>query len=242
MNETPLLAMMLGWAALLASGCVGGQGLPPVEYAPPFNPADFVAGVSHPFYPLAPGTRWVFHGPGSASEREVTTLLVTNDTKTILGIRATVVRDTVAVDGALVEDTRDWFAQDRAGNVWYLGEESREYEGGRFVGLEGSWQAGVDGAEAGVIMPATPDPAAGAYRQEWYAGEAEDMGMVVATDARVEVPFGTYDGVVQVREWDPLESSRPEGSKYFARGLGMVLEEEGDERVELVSYTRGGGA
>jgi hypothetical protein len=158
-----------------------------------------------------------------------------------MGISAVVVRDTVTMEGELVEDTYDWFAQDRDGNVWYLGEETAEYEDGEVVSTEGSWEAGVDGALPGIVMPA--QPAVGdAYRQEFYAGEAEDLAEVVRLGASETVPFGDVDDLVVIEEWNPLEPEAVE-EKYFAPGVGLVLEVKtagGEGRVELLEHTPGG--
>jgi hypothetical protein len=148
-----------------------------------------------------------------------------------------VVRDTVRVGGEVVEDTRDWFAQDRDGNVWYLGEDSKEYEAGKVVGTEGSWEAGVGGARAGIVMPARP--AVGlAYRQEFAEGEAEDLGEVVRVGVSEDVGSRRLDDLVVTKEWNPLEPRVVE-EKYYARGIGLVLEvvtRGGAGRTELVEH------
>ena len=147
---------------------------------------------------MAPGSRWVYRetdADGAAQQVEVT---VTGETKEILGIPATVVHDLVTEDGQTVEDTLDWYAQDASGNLWYLGEDTKEYENGEVVSTEGSWEAGVDGAQPGIILPA--DPQVGmAYRQEYYAGQAEDAAEILSLDEHVEVPFGTFDDVLETR-------------------------------------------
>lgn len=209
-------------------------------YAPDIDPADFVEVIDNPYLPLAPGSRWVYEGveDGEAERIEVE---VTNERREVIGISATVVRDRVFEGEELIEDTFDWFAQDRDGNVWYLGEESREYEDGELVGTEGSWEAGVDGALPGIVMLA--DPVVGdAYRQEYYEGEAEDLGEVVQVGESQTVASGTFDEVVVVREWNPLEPEVTE-DKYHAPGVGVVLEsviEGGNGRVELIQFTEGG--
>ena len=152
-----------------------------------------------------------------------------------MGIAATVVRDSVYVEDELVEDTFDWFAQDRDGNVWYLGEDSREIEGGEVVSTEGSWEAGVDGALPGIVMPAEPG-VGDAYRQEYDVGEAEDMFEVVAVGGAVEVPVGSFEEVVMTRDWTPLEPEVIE-EKQYAPGVGKLREEKtagGDDLSELV--------
>ena len=204
------------------------------RYEADLDPADFVAGVDNPYFPLTPGMRWLYEGVED-DEIERVEVVVTTDRKEVLGISAVVVRDTVTVDDELVEDTYDWFAQDRDGNVWYLGEDSKEYEDGEVVSAAGSWEAGVDGAQAGIVMQA--DPTVGqAYRQEYYPGEAEDLAEVVRRGESASVPAGEFDDVLVIKEWNPLEPDVVE-EKYYASGVGPILEvvvEGGDGRVELV--------
>jgi len=160
---------------------------------------------------------------------------VTNETKEIMGVTCVVVRDTVTVDGELVEDTFDWYAQDKYGNVWYFGEESKQYEDGDLVSLEGSWKAGVDGAQPGIIMEA--DPVVGdLYRQEFAPGEAEDMGEVLALGETVTVPAGTFTDCLKTKDFTPMEPEVVE-HKYYAPGVGVVKEvmvEGGTDIVELM--------
>lgn len=192
------------------------------DYHPVIDPADFVDVVDNPYFPLAEGSRWVYEDvEGGTTERVEVTVLP--DRKEILGISATVVRDVVTVDGVVVEDTLDWYAQDREGNVWYLGEDVKNYEDGVFVDSDGSFEAGVDGALPGIVMLA--DPQVGrAYRQEFYEGEAEDLGEVIALGQRRSVPAGSYDDVLVTRDWNPLEPDVVE-EKSYARGVGVIFEE-----------------
>jgi hypothetical protein len=201
------------------------------------EPANFVAAIDNPYYPLTPGTMMIFEGATDEGSERVETY-VTHDTKRILGIDCVVVKDRVLVDGELVEETLDWYAQDKGGNVWYLGEDSREYEDGALVGTKGSWEAGVDGASAGIIMPATPQ-VGDTYRQEYYAGEAEDMAKVLSLTESAAVPYGSFDNLLMTEEWTPLEPNLLE-HKYYAAGVGLVLEvtvQGGSGRVELVAIT-----
>ncbi len=205
------------------------QGAEPVT----LDPADFTTEIDNPYFPLRPGSRAVFR----EGDQQVV-IKVTNDTKKIEGITARVVRDTVTENGALVEDTFDWYAQDSEGNVWYMGEDTTEYENGKPKTKAGSWEAGVDGAEPGVIMPGNPRPGL-AYRQEYYKGEAEDRAKVVSIDARVTVPFGRFENCVETEDTAPLGGSTVE-HKYYARNVGLVLAEgSSGGREELVSYKRG---
>ena len=207
------------------------------DYSVTLDPAEFVEAIDNPWLPLAPGNRWVYEGrEGDEVERiEVT---VTEDTRSILGITATVVRDVVSVDGEVIEDTLDWYAQDTDGNVWYLGEDSKEFEDGQLVGTSGSWESGVDGALPGIIMRA--DPQVGdAYRQEFYEGEAEDLAEIARTGESVNVPYGAFDDVLVITEWNPLEADVIE-EKLYASGVGVVKEQQvqgGSEVVELVEFT-----
>ena len=208
------------------------------NYDPEIDPASFVDVIDNPYLPLSVGSRWVYEGE-SDGEVERIEVVVTGDRKEVMGISAFVIRDTVSVGGEVVEDTLDWFAQDADGNVWYLGEESKDYEDGEVVSTKGSWEAGVDGALPGIVMPA--EPAVGdAYRQEFYAGEAEDMMEILEVGTSVEVPAGNYDDVLVTEDWNPLEPDVVE-NKYYARGVGVVREEKvgGGEAAELVEFTPG---
>jgi len=207
------------------------------EYAPRIDPADFVEGIDNPYLPFEPGTRWVYEGD-SDGEHERIEVAVTDETRQVMGITAVVVRDTVYVDGEIVEDTLDWFAQDRAGNVWYLGEDTHEYEDGQPVNRNGAWEAGVDGALPGIVMPAVPEVGF-AYRQEYLAGEAEDLGEILHVGVARTIGLGHYDDVVVTRDWNPLEPEVVE-EKWYAAGVGLIYETTtagGRGTVELVAHT-----
>lgn len=209
----------------------------PVHYSPVIIPSDFVSAVDNEFFPLAPGTVYIYEGV-SSDGNERNEVNVTFEIKVILGVTCVVVRDTVWVNGELSEQTLDWFAQDKDGNVWYFGEDSKEYSGGVVVSTEGSWEAGIDGAKPGIIMQGSP--AAGqTYRQEYLKGEAEDMAEVLALNVTVTIPYGSYSGCLLTKEWTPLEREIVE-NKYFAPGIGMVLEQMvqgGSDMMNLVSIT-----
>lgn len=204
----------------------------------PLPDADhFRARVTNRYYPLAPGTRWIYRGFGSEGhERDV--VVVLRRTKRIEGIDATVVRDVVRHRGRLIERTFDWFGQDRRGRVWYLGENTHAYEDGH-VSTAGSWQAGVAGAHAGVVM--FPHPVRGrAYWQEFDRGNAEDTGRLLASDVSVAVGGRHYDRVRMTEDTTPLEP-RVEEFKFYAPGVGTVLEVDTSPevgRVELVRVVR----
>jgi len=156
------------------------------------------------------------------------------------GITARVVHDVVSENGEPVEKTFDWYAQDTAGNVWYLGEDTKEYENGHVVSTHGSFEAGVDGAQPGVVMPGSPQVGM-TYRQEYYAGQAEDQATVLSLDEQAGVPFGHFADVLMTKEINPLEPRHGE-YKFYARGIGPVLgltASGGTDRVALINVTRG---
>lgn len=236
------LALAVGAVAGQAASSGGADGLPQGSEKVKLNPADFSTTIDNPYWPMRPGSRWVFREtePGGAVLKVV--IRVTDETKKLAnGITARVVRDTVTGDGKLVEDTFDWYAQDRAGNVWYMGEDTKEYENGKVSSTAGSWEAGVDGAEPGILMPARPRPGL-SYRQEYYKGEAEDRASILAVHEQVQVPFGHFKNIVMTRDVTPLDKKVLE-YKFFARGVGPVLAlgvSGSLGREELVSFTRGG--
>ena len=161
---------------------------------------------------------------------------MTHLTKSIQGVRATVLHDNLYLAGKLAERTSDWYAQDADGNVWYLGEDTAELDrNGRVTSNEGSWQAGVDGAEAGIYMPAQPKVGE-SYSQEYYKGHAEDHFRVVSLRTSVDVPYSHSGAAMKTREWTPLEPGAID-FKYYLRGVGTVKEQakDGSERGVLVS-------
>jgi hypothetical protein len=194
--------------------------------------------IDNPYWPMKPGTVWVYR---EGRQRDV--VRVTNRTRRVAaGIVGRVVRDTVTEKGQVVEDTFDYYAQDAAGNVLYLGEDSTEYEDGKPVSKEGSWEAGVDGARAGIIMLAHPRVGR-RYREEHYPGHAEDGAQVLSLREQVEVPAGHFTRVLLTTNFNPLEPRVLE-YKLYARGVGPVLEigVSGDtDRADLVRYRRGRG-
>jgi hypothetical protein len=150
-----------------------------------------------------------------------------------------VVHDVVSEEGEVVEDTYDWYGQDTWGNVWYLGENTKEFDKGK-VSTEGSWEAGVDGAEAGILLPGSPQVGM-AYRQEYYEGEAEDAGEILSLDEKAEVPFGAFQDVLMTRDTTPLEPDLVE-HKFYARDVGPVMAltvAGGSDREELLSFVSG---
>jgi hypothetical protein len=255
MASIPSRTLAIATASVLAAVAVGAcgddddggnggsaselpQGSEPVE----LDPAEFTTEIDNPYWPMSVGSRWVYDEvdeEGNVLKVEVT---VTERTKQIAnGVEARVVRDVVSEDGEPVEVTDDWYAQDSEGNIWYLGENTAEYENGKVVTRAGSFEAGVDGAQPGVIMPA--DPQAGmTYRQEYYAGEAEDQGEILSLDQQVAVPFGRFTDALMTRDINPLEPKVNE-LKFYAPDVGPVLTLDigtvGGGREELIRYTPG---
>ena len=207
-------------------------------YNPLIDPANFVATIDNPYFPLTPGSIYVYDGITEEGNEHVV-VTVTSDTKVILGVTCIAVRDTGTVNGVLAEDTIDWYAQDKDGNVWYFGENSLSYEDGLIVSVEGSWTADVDGAKPGIIMKASPQ-VGDLYRQEFALGVAEDMGQVLALGQTSTVPAGTYSNCVETKDFSPLEPDVIE-HKFYAPGVGSVQEVDtttGDH-LDLTSFTPG---
>jgi hypothetical protein len=247
-SRTWLAAGAIASAVALAVGCGSGSGdgqdesaaLPRGSEPLQLDPADFVDGIDNEYWPMAPGSKWVYEETDEEGNMLRVEVTVTDETKKILGIDATVVHDVVTENGELKEDTFDWYAQDKDGNVWYLGEDTKEYEGGKVKSTKGSWEAGVDGAQAGVIMPAAPRVGL-VYRQEYYKDEAEDRGEILALGERVEVPYGTFEDVLKTKDTTPLEPDVLE-HKYYAKDVGPVLTVDvggGGGREELLTFERG---
>jgi hypothetical protein len=200
----------------------------------------FTAHVDNPWFPLRPGTVYVYRGvkDGKPSHDVVT---VTHRVKTIQGAPCVVVADRLYLAGHLEERTSDWYTEDARGNVWYFGESTAELDAhGRVTSTEGSWETGRDGAKAGISMPAHPVP--GRFgRQEYYKGQAEDHFEVLSLRAGVSVPYVSSRHALLTKEWTPLEPGVVD-HKFYVRGVGTVLEQTvrgGDERNELVSVTHG---
>ena len=210
------------------------KGSQPVE----LDPGQFTTEIDNPYWPMTPGSRWVYREADGKGEVQRVEVVVTDQTKTIMGIEARVVHDKVtASDGALVENTLDWYAQDDKGNIWYLGEDTKEYENSKVTSTEGSWQAGVDGAQPGILLPARPTPGL-AYRQEYYKGQAEDTAQVLSLDKRAKVPFGAFGDLLVTKDFTPLQPELLE-HKFYAPGVGPVLVltvKGGASREELLRF------
>jgi hypothetical protein len=227
-----------GGTATAAGGTTSPSDLAPIHgpYNPKIDPANFVATVDNKYWPLKPGTAWHYKGvKGTATQTD--NEVVTNKTKMILGIKSTVVRDTVSQHGNPIERTFDYYAQDKQGNVWYMGELALEKHHGRFVKASDSWESGVKGAKPGIIMPANPRRG-DRYRQEYYPpGQALDEAHVLG-HGRVKVPYGAFKHALVTSEFSPLEPQTEK--KYYVAGVGEVRErvvKGGHEEFRLVRVT-----
>ena len=191
-------------------------------YTVDIDPDDFESSgmTGNLYFPLIPGKTYVYEGTGEDGEKIRVVTEYTDQTKTIMGITCVVVHDQAYEDEQLIEDTFDWYAQDKEGNVWYFGEATQSIENGAVVGTSGSWEAGIGGALPGIIMLANPLPSLW-YRQEYLDGEAEDVGQVLNTSASIQVPYGSFDNCLQSAEWNLLEPGIVE-HKYYAPGLGLI--------------------
>lgn len=241
-----LVAVLAGYAC--GNGGTGEEkadeaasGLPQGSERVEMDPAEFTTNIDNPYWPMTPGSTWVYRETDSEGADQRVEVTVTDRTKKVAnGIEARVVHDVVTEDGVPVEVTDDWYAQDSEGNIWYLGEETTEYENGKPTSTEGSFEAGKDGAQAGIILPAAPKPGM-KYRQEYYKGEAEDKGEIVSISEQAEVPFGHFRNVVMTKDTNPLEPKVLE-FKFYARGVGPVLAVSvsgSSDREELLTYTKG---
>src|SRR5712671_875683 len=212
--------------------------LGPAPYDPVIDPANFVTTIDNPYFPLVPGTTFIYedHFGGSLMRDE---FAVTHNTRVLDGVTCVEVHDSVFTNGALTEDTLDWFAQDRDGNVWYFGENTQELEDGLITTIDGTFMAGVNGDKPGIVMKT--HPAIGDfYRQEFSLANAEDFADTLSLTESVTVPAGTFHNCLKSQETTPLETDLLE-HKFFAPGVGNVLTVDATtgDRVELVRIRRG---
>ncbi len=206
-------------------------------YAPEIDPDQFSSTIDNPFLTLLIGTKFVYEGKTEDGVERVE-IEILDETKTVMGVETRIYWDRVWLDDELIEDTRDYLAQDVTGNVWYFGEDVDNYEAGKIVDHDGSWLAGVDGAQPGKWM--LTDPQVGeTYRQEYYVGEAEDMADVISLTENVSVPAGDYTNCLQTYDYTPLEPDVKE-YKYYCKdvaGLALEVGVDSNERIELISFT-----
>lgn len=212
---------------------------PGAAYHPQIDPARFSSHVDNPLFPLPPGTTFVYGGSEDGHSL-VDVLAPSADTLMVDGVRTRIVHDQVLQNGVLRERTSDYYAQDVCGNVWYFGEDTAELDRfGNVVSQDGTWHAGIDGAQPGVIMQAHPQLDR-RFRQEWEAGVAEDVYWAVARDVTVSVPYGTFHHALRTNETTALEPGVLDEKLYVA-GVGEVVERTvrgGTERLALVSVLR----
>jgi hypothetical protein len=233
-----VILVILATASLAVAGCgdsnggganvrassdsQGGGDLPQGNEPVDLDPKNFTAKIDNLYWPMVPGTRWTYRETDQEGAELQVVVTVTEQTKQIAnGITARVVRDTVTEDGKLVEDTFDWYAQDEQGNIWYMGEDTAEFENGEIKTKSGSFEAGVDGALPGIIMPGDPQPGM-QYRQEYYKGEAEDNGEILSTQEMAEVPYGQFDNALLTKDTITIEPNVLE-YKLYAPRVGPVL-------------------
>jgi hypothetical protein len=233
-------ALLTVTALVLVAGC--GSDTEPTAKEPTADkpaeiparefPTEWADSIDNPWLPLAPGASWTYEKKTADSVEDVV-VTVTNKKKTVDGVDTTVVTEKVSEDGELIDDTKTWYAQDADGNVWNLGETTKAYEDGK-VETEG-WEAGVDGAEAGIAMLAEPKVGE-VYRQMFLEGEAEDQAEVLSTSESIEGPVGSWDGVLQTEDTTPLE---PEVEhKWYAKGIGSVQQQTIEGEKETVTLTK----
>ena len=213
-----------------------GEELEP--YQPKILPGDFSIVINNPFFTLIPGTTYTYKSTGRKGT-EINKVTVTDKTRQVMGVTTRVVWDRVWLNDRLIEETYDWYAQDQEGSVWYFGEDSTAYAKDGKPRKEGSWEAGVNGAQPGIAMPANPRPGK-PYRQEYLKGKAEDMGQIESVNERVTVPFGSFSDCVKTKDWSALEPEDVE-HKFYSREVGNVvleLESGGKTRVELIDVSK----
>jgi hypothetical protein len=229
MGQRAVLAAIVGMLLSFVAGCAGSSSQEQQKaYKPNIDPTEFTTKVDNEYFPMEPGTTFVYEGGAQHSE-----MTVTSETKKVMGVECVVVDHKEWEGDMLIEKTYDWFAQDSKGTVWYFGEETKEYEEGKVVSTKGSWEAGVDGAKPGIIMHAEPKVGE-SYHQEYYPGEAMDMARVLSFNASVRVPYGSFDEVLETREWTPLQPGFSE-KKYYVRGVGP-LGNPGDQALVDVKH------
>jgi hypothetical protein len=248
MIPKPTIAVLAAASLVAAAGCGSTTKTPaPVAvktatapsrpaYDPKIDPSRFSAHITNAYLPWKPGTTWEYTGTKDGQPQRVV-VTVTKERKTIMGVPCVVVRDLVTVNHTLNEKTVDWYAQDRAGNVWYFGEDTAEYVNGVVTSTAGTWEAGVDNAKPGIVMNARPQRG-GFYRQEYRPGVAEDQARILSVSTRERVPAGAFTGVVLTRDIDPLNPDKKE-IKSYARGVGPIhvirTRSAHHEEIKLVS-------
>ena len=240
-----------GWSVVVLAAACGGNPAPaphssapaaqsstvPMKitdsYSPTIDPAAFSTTIDNPYFPMVPGTRTIYEAYTPDGLQQTTTE-VTRDTKTIMGVETVVVHDTVSLDAKATEDTFDWYAQDRDRNVWYFGEATKAINQDGTVDTKGSFEAGVNGALPGIIMPGHPQ-VGDQYRQEYAKGVAEDTGEVQSVTGTESTPLtGSLSNLLVTKDADLLDPTAPAENKYYAGGVGLILTTEAGGRDEAV--------
>lgn len=204
------------------------------EYRPEIIAADFTTKITNPFHPLTPGTVLKYTETGGREKVDKTAEVI-RETRVVMGVRCVVVTEIGLVDGTLREKAHGWFAQHKDGSVWFFGEDAKEFLPGGRVTTAGSWEAGVNGAQPGVVMPGRLTVGF-RYRQEYLRGVAEDVAEISSLRGKASAPAGEYADCVLTRDWSMLESGSTK--KWFARGVGLVRSETVGEQCVLISISR----
>jgi len=235
---TLVIAVLVVVTAVLINGFLVNKGdsNPQMsQYNPQINAADFVSTINNTYFTLTPKTKYTYlKKTGDGTER--VEVYVTEQKKNVMGVDTVVVWDRAYSNNQLIENTYDYYAQDKSGNVWYFGEKTQELENGKVTSTSGTWEAGVDGAQPGIIMKANPQVGDN-YRQEYYMGQAEDMAKIIAFNQSVTVPFGTFINCLNTYDYSPLEPDLKENKYYSPLIKGVVLDVDltNGEKEELVS-------
>jgi hypothetical protein len=244
--------LTIGMAVAACSGGVGNGGgtasqspassgaLPQGSDTVSIDPAKFTTTIDNPYFPMTPGDVWTYRETDDAGKSATVTVTVTDKTKVIDGVTTREVHDVLTDAGTLAEDTLDWYAQDDDGNIWYFGEATTEYGSDGEASTEGSWQAGIDGGQPGIVVLADPEPGQ-EYREEYLADHAEDNARVLSIDEMAEVPFGRFDDLLMTRNTTPIEPDVLE-YKWYAKGIGPIREESvagGSDKTVLMDFQKG---
>ncbi|MDP9249277.1 MAG: hypothetical protein M3M85_02055 [bacterium] len=203
-------------------------------YNPIINPAEFTTKITNPYFNLPVGRKFIYEGETSGGKERIE-IEILSETKEVMGVATLVYWDRVWLDGELIEDTRDYLAQDKEGNVWYFGEDVDNYEEGVLADHDGSWLAGVDGAKPGIWMKANPKVGE-EYFQEYYKGVAEDKGKIISLTENVTIPYGAFSNCLKTYDFTALDKESKE-YKYYCKEMGGLVQEEDiitGDKVELV--------
>lgn len=208
------------------------------SYNPIINPADFSHIVNNKYLTFTPKSKYIYEGETKEGTERIE-VYVTEEKKEVMGVKTTVVWDRVWLDGSLIEETKDWYAQDKDGNVWYFGEDSKEVALGEVISTKGSWEAGVDGAKPGIVMKANP-MVGEIYYQEYQKGKAEDKAEILSLNEKVTTSAGIFDNCLETKDWNPLESGGEENKYYCPKAANLVLEVgiENNEQTKLIEIRK----